>query len=137
VSSSLNLGLIRVIPRAPAALFKGAPDVKVIRTGSLGFAGAAEGDRLRWINSFRRLLDGLDGPLQVVIEVATGVGSTSSDEASPVDFDDMRGADLSFVDRIARSPSAHRFETSLITSRVHASRLEQVKNRRVRQRRIS
>ena len=113
-----------MIPRAPAVLFKGAPDVAVIRTGSLGFAGAAEGDRMRWINSFRRLLDGLDGPLQVLVEVVTGAGSSSSDQASPVDFDDMRGADVSFVDRLARSPSAHRFETSLITSRVHASRLE-------------
>jgi len=112
------------MPRAPAVLFKGAHDIAVIRTGSLGFAGAAEGDRMRWINSFRRLLDGLDGPLQVLIEVVPGAGSASSDRPSPADFDDMRGADVSFVDRLAQSPSAHRFETSLITSRAHASRLE-------------
>src|ERR1700674_1114318 len=124
VNSSLNLGWIRVMPRAPAVLFKGAHDIAVIRTGSLGFAGAAEGDRMRWINSFRRLLDGLDGPLQVLIEVVPGAGSASSDRPSPADFDDMRGADVCFVDRLAQSPSAHRFETSLITSRAHASRLE-------------
>jgi Helicase HerA, central domain len=124
VISSLNLGWIRVMPRAPAVLFKGAADVAVIRTGSLGFAGAAEGDRLRWINSFRRLLDGLDGPLQVLIEVVPGAGSASSAQRSPVDFDDMRGADVCFVDRLAESSAAHRFETSLITSTAHAIRLE-------------
>lgn len=112
------------MPRPPACLFKGAPDVAVIRTGTLGFAGAAEGDRLRWVNSFRRLLDGLDGPLQVLIEVVPGVGSASSGQPMPVDFDDMRGADMCFVDRVALSSSAHRFETSLITSTAHAKRLE-------------
>ena len=86
--------------RRPAVLFKGASDISVIRTGSLGFAGAAEGDRLRWINSFRRLLDGLDGPLQVLIEVVPGAGSASSREVVPLDFDDMRGADTSFVERL-------------------------------------
>jgi uncharacterized protein DUF87 len=56
--------------------------------------------------------------------VVPGAGSVTSDRPSPADFDDMRGADVSFVDRLAQSPSAHRFETSLITSRAHASRLE-------------
>jgi hypothetical protein len=96
----------------------------VIRTGSLGFAGASEGDRARWINSFRRLLDGLDGPLQVLIEVIPGGGSPDLVHASHVDFDDMRGADMSFVDQVAQSSSAHRFETSLITSESHVKHLE-------------
>jgi hypothetical protein len=96
----------------------------VIKTGSLGFAGAAEADRLRWINAFRRLLDGLDGPLQVVIEVIPGPGSPDHARASPEDFDDMRGADMAFVDHLALSSTAHRIETSLITSEAHAKRLE-------------
>ena len=96
----------------------------VIKTGSLGFAGAADGDRARWINSFRRLLDGLDGPLQVVIEVVPGAGSPDHTRASPVDFDDMRGADMCFVDQLAQSPTAHRIETYLIASEVDARRLE-------------
>jgi hypothetical protein len=96
----------------------------VIKTGSLGFAGAADGDRARWINSFRRLLDGLDGPLQVVIEVVPGAGSPDHTRASPVDFDDMRGADMCFVDQLAQSPTAHRIETSLIASEADARRLE-------------
>jgi KaiC/GvpD/RAD55 family RecA-like ATPase len=120
----MNLRWIRVMPRPPAVLFKGAPGAAVIRTGTLGFGGAAEGDRLRWVNSFRRLLDGLDGPLQVLIEVVPGAESASSNQPSPVDFDDMRGADVCFVDRLAQSSSAHRFETSLITSTAHAKRLE-------------
>ena len=94
----------------------------MIRTGSFGFAGAAEADKLRWINSFRRLLDGLDGPLQILIEVVPGAGSAGTDQALPLDFDDMRGADVSFVDRLAQSSSAHRFETSLITSTARAGR---------------
>ncbi|HEY4888068.1 MAG TPA: DUF87 domain-containing protein, partial [Candidatus Dormibacteraeota bacterium] len=96
----------------------------MIKTGSLGFAGAAEGDRSRWINSFRRLLDGLDGPLQVLTEVIPGAGHADPDHTSPVDFDDMRAADMSFVDQVARTPSAHRFVTSLVTSEVNAQHLE-------------
>jgi Helicase HerA, central domain len=96
----------------------------VIKTGSLGFAGAAESDRARWINSFRRLLDGLDGPVQVVIEVVPGAGCSGPVRVSPVDFDDMRGADMAFVDEVAHSSTAHRIETSLITSEANARRLE-------------
>ncbi|MHB8612175.1 MAG: VirB4 family type IV secretion system protein [Candidatus Dormibacteraceae bacterium] len=96
----------------------------MIRTGSLGFAGAAEAERDRWIYSFRRLLDGLAGPLQVLIEVMPGPGDTGFTHSSPLDFDDMRGADLSFVDQLSRSSAAHRFETSLITSEAHARHME-------------
>jgi hypothetical protein len=119
-----NLPWLRFVHRAPDVLFKGAPDIAVIRTGSFGFAGAAEADKLRWINAFKRLLDGLDGPLQVLIEVVPGVGSAGTDQALPLDFDDMRGADVAFADRLAQSSSAHRFETSLITSTAHARRTE-------------
>jgi Helicase HerA, central domain len=115
---------LRITPRAPATLFTSAADIAVIKTGSLGFAGAAEADRSRWINSFRRLLDGLDGSLQVLIEVVPGPGDAGSPNSSPRDFDEMRGADLSFVDHLAKSSSSHRFETSLITSAAHARRVE-------------
>jgi hypothetical protein len=110
--------------RGPDLLFRGGANIAQIRTGSLGFAGAAEGDRVRWINSFRRLLDGLDGPIQVLIEVLPGTGPPTSAATPPRDFDDMRGADMSFVDQLARSASAHRFETSLIASENQARRLE-------------
>ncbi|MEO8745845.1 MAG: DUF87 domain-containing protein [Candidatus Dormiibacterota bacterium] len=121
----LNLGPVRVVPRLPEVLWSGITDVAVIRTGSLGFAGAIDADRIRWMNSFRRLLDGLDSPLQVLIEVVPGAGGVDAIlQASPADFDDMRGADLAFVDQIAESASSHSYQTSLITPSAQASRLE-------------
>jgi uncharacterized protein DUF87 len=124
VIPELNLGWFRVVPRAPAILFKGGSGLAMIKTGSLGFAGAAEGDRVRWLNSFRRLLDGLDAPLQVLIEVIPGDGSPGGGGTPPLDFDDMRGADMSFVEQLERSPAAHRYETSLITPVGQAQRIE-------------
>ena len=123
-SSELNLGVMRVVSRPPDVLWAGATEMAVIKTGSLGFAGAAEDDRIRHVNSFRRLLDGLDGPLQVVIRVAPGPGTDMTNHPTPQDFDDMRAADMSFVDQVSHLPSAHRFETSLITPERHVKRLE-------------
>jgi len=100
----------------------------LIKTGSLGFAGAAEDDRLRHLNSFRRMLDGLDGPLQVVIDVGPGPGTDTPRPVTPLDFDDMRAADLSFVEQVSQSSSAHRFETSLITPEAQVKRLEPILN---------
>jgi hypothetical protein len=124
VIPDLNLGLLSVVSRPPSVLWKGPLAMTLIKTGSLGFSGAADSDRMRWINSFRHLLDGLDGPMQVLIEAIPGSGTESSAHASPIDFDEMRGADLAFVDHLAQSPSSQRFETSLITSEAQAKRLE-------------
>jgi hypothetical protein len=124
VSSELNLGVLRVVHRPPAVLWTAASGMAVVKTGSLGFAGAAEDDRIRYLNSFRRLLDGLDGPLQVVIEVTPGPGSDPTGHLTPLDFDDMRAADMSFVEQVSLSPSAHRIETTLTTSDAHVKRLE-------------
>jgi len=115
---------LRVIPRAPATHLCPTAEIAVIKTGSLGFEGAGEADRARWISSFRRLLDGLDSPLQILIEVAPGAGDESSASVTPQDFDEMRGADLAFVDRLAQSTSAHRFATFLITSKAQSRRIE-------------
>jgi len=113
-----------VIPRAPATLFTGAREIAVITTGSLGFAGAAEADRARWISSFRRLLDGLDSSLQILVEVTPGSGDAGFAPSEPRDFDDMRGADIAFVEQLAQSITAHRFETSLISSTAQSRRIE-------------
>lgn len=121
----LNLAPIQVVVRPPAVLWDGPTEVAVLKTDPIGFAGALESDRLRWINSFRRLLDGLDGPLQVLIEVQPGNGTDDVESAPrPVDFDDMRGADIWFAEYVAALASAHRFETSLITSTRLQPRLE-------------
>jgi hypothetical protein len=106
-------------------LWQGASDIVQIATHPLGFDGAAEGDRKRLLNAFRRLLDGLDAPLQVVIESEPGCGTEpNASPPRPRDFDDMRGADLWFVEHMAQSPSAHRNLTSLFISKGHSQRLE-------------
>jgi hypothetical protein len=123
--SDLNLGPVRVTARPPEVLWNGLTNAVVIATGSLGFAGAVEAERLRWLSSFRRLLDGLDAPLQVLIEVVPGAGGDPQPhQASPRDFEDMRGADLAYAEEMVQSATAHRYRTSLITSREQAGRLE-------------
>ncbi len=123
VSAELKFGFLRIVPRSPAVPWSGA-GAALIETRSLGFAGASEADRMQLLNSFRRLLDGLDRPLQVVIEVIPGPGAAEAPPVAPLDFDDMRAADLSFVDRVLESPSAHRFTTSLVTPEAQVTRLE-------------
>ena len=120
----LTFGPVRVAVRAPAVLWDGATDVMKITTGPIGFAGATEADRIRWVNAFRRLLDGLDAPIQVVIEVEPGAGPVSPNpEPPPADLGDTRSADLWFVDQVARSPAAHRSVVSLVTAEGQAPRL--------------
>lgn len=121
----LRFGPLRLMARPPAVLWNGTTDAVVIRTGSVGFAGAPDADRVRWINAFRRLLDGLDAPLQVVIDVEPGAEEEAHDaSARPIDLDDSRSADVLFVDQISRSPTAHRCAVSLVTTEASASRLE-------------
>jgi hypothetical protein len=124
VTLELTVGPVRLVSRAPAVLWDGATDAVVIRTGPIGFAGAPEADRVRWINAFRRLLDGLDAPMQVLIEVEPGSGEESVDpSAHPIDLDDTRSADMWFVDQVSRSPTAHRCAVSLVTAEAMAPRL--------------
>jgi uncharacterized protein DUF87 len=121
----LSLGPVRVVARGPSVLWEGVADAVQIGTRPLGFEGAAEVDRMRLLNAFRRLLDGLDAPLQVVIESEPGCGvDATAIPPNPMDFDDMRGADLWFVEQMTQSPSAHRRRTSLVISQRHATRLE-------------
>lgn len=125
VAGPLALSPVRVVTRSPCVLWKSDADVVVIRTGPLGFAGATDADQSRWLAAFRRLLDGLDAPLQVVIETEPGSGADDADHHPvPVDYDEMRSADMWFVDQIWRSPSAHRRRTSLVSSGDQAHRLE-------------
>jgi hypothetical protein len=115
---------VRLVARPPEVLWDGSTDAVIMETASIGFGSASEDDRLRWVNAFRRLLDGLDGPLQVVIRVQSGC-ERGEDIAGMTSFEFvcMRGADVAFAERLARSPDAHRFTTSLVTSETQASRL--------------
>ena len=97
----------------------------MVETQAVGFAGASEDDRARWVNGFRRLLDGLDAPLQVLIWVEPGTEPVMTVSARlPSRFDGMRGADMQFVADIDSLTSAHRFTTSLVTGRSHTERLK-------------
>jgi len=53
---------------APARqLLTEAPSVTVLSTEGIGYVGAVSDDQARWSTGFRRLLDALGGPLQVVL----------------------------------------------------------------------
>jgi hypothetical protein len=106
-------------------LWQGASEVVQIATRPLGFEGAADADRTRLLNAFRRLLDGLDAPLQVLIESEPGCGVDTTDiPPRPRDFDEMRGADLWFAEHTAQFLTAHKRLTSLVVSKGHSPRLE-------------
>jgi len=118
--------LIRVARREAAAVWTAEPTLVVIETGSIGFAGAAEDDRQRWLTAFRRLVDGIDAPIQVVIEVEPGAEDDAPASPSPAraDIDDMRAADLCFAEQVRRASSSHRLTTSLVTGPKHTARIE-------------
>ena len=117
--------MIRVGRREPDALWTAPGRMRVITTATIGFAGAAEDDRRRWLNGFRRLLDGLDAPLQVVIDVEPGSGQEEGfTSAIPSGYEDMRGADMCFAEEIRRSHLSHRVTTSLTTDAGHCSRVQ-------------
>jgi hypothetical protein len=117
--------LIRIARREPTELWAGDQTATVIDTQPLGFAGAAEDDRQKWLNGFRRLIDGLDAPLQVVIRVQPGPDEDiAQTTAIPPDFDAMRAADIAFAHDLARSATAHAMSTSIVVSESHAARLQ-------------
>src|SRR6266852_6780326 len=125
VMAVARIGPLRLYKRRPEQLWKCPEDVAVIAAGDLGFAGASEPDQLRWLSGFRRLLDGLDSPLQVVISVEPGTQPDVS-EAPPMprDFDDMRAADVWFADRIGDLETTSRRSLTFATDRLHVRRLE-------------
>ena len=121
-----GLGPLQVESRAPTVLWAGGRDVAVIRAGDIGFADASEADRSQWLNGFRRLLDGLDTPLQVLIDIAPGSEpALELERQAPVDFDEMRGADLSFVEQVAALQASTSRRTTFVVADADALRLEQ------------
>src|SRR6266705_1258507 len=125
VMAAARIGSLRLHRRPPDLLWKCRNDIAMIAAGDLGFAGAPEPDRLRWLNGFRRLLDGLDSPLQVVISAVPGTQPDTA-EAHPVprDFDDMRAADVWFADRVANLETTSRRSVTFATEQLHSVRLE-------------
>lgn len=116
--------MIQVVRRGAASHWRAPSGLSLVTTTPVGFAGAAEDDRRRWLSGFRRLLDALDSPLQAVIEVRPG----SEDEAvdgyrMPADYSDMRGADLSFIEGVGHAATSHVFTTCFITTPRQAERI--------------
>jgi len=120
-----RIGPLRLHRRRAELLWKYRNDIAMIAAGDLGFAGAPETDRLRWLNGFRRLLDGLDSPLQVVISASPGTQPDTA-EAHPVprDFDEMRAADIWFADRVGNLETTSHRSVTFATDRLHSARLE-------------
>jgi hypothetical protein len=121
----LQLGPLRLAVRGPAILWAGRAEAAVIKTSPIGFAGATEADRLRWVGAFRRLLDGVDSPIQCVVHVDPGTGPETPDTPrTALDLNDTRSADIGFVEDVARSQSAQRTRVAFVTAPAQASRLE-------------
>ena len=117
--------LIRIVRREAAAIANHHSSLSIIETSPIGFAGAPEDDRRRWLTAFRRLLDGLDSPLQVVIDVVPGTDEEPEPgpRLMPRGLEDMRGADMEFAAEVDRSLAAHSRTTQLVIADKHASRL--------------
>ena len=62
----MRLTLLR--PQPPRQLAELGRPAAVLATGAIGYLDAAEDDRRRWIAGFRALLDGLNAPLQVLVD---------------------------------------------------------------------
>src|SRR5438552_12037569 len=125
VMVAARIGPLRMHRRRPELLWRCRDDTVVISAGELGFAGAPEPDRLRWLNGFRRLLDGLDSVLQVVISTDPGTQpDTAEPHPVPRDFDEMRAADVWFSDRIGNLETTPRRTLTYQTYRLHSARLE-------------
>src|ERR1700730_7691705 len=116
--------VIRISRRVAANCWTPDRHLVTIETGSIGFAGAAEDDRHRWLNSFRPLTAGLESPLQIVINVQPGPDDDHEIPGfDPASFEDLRGADISFAEHIRLSSSSRTITTLLITCDKQASRV--------------
>ncbi len=115
---------VRVVKREPAALWSGGHGVTVFDTTPIGFVDASDVDRARWLSGFRRLLDGLDSPLQVLVDVEPGTrDAIDSNHPTPSDYDDMQAADAWFVGQVTGLKSAGRRRVRLVTDSEHAERI--------------
>src|SRR5690242_3937924 len=117
---------VRLRRRPPAVLWRSVNETAVLIAGDIGFAGASESDRLRTLNGFRRLLDGLDAQLQVIIESKPGPDSDAQADPCPIpaDFDEMRAADLWFADQVARLRSTCERSIRFVIDVRHVQRLQ-------------
>jgi len=71
----LSLGPVRFGARGPSMLWGSTPESRAATHSTARFSMVRpEADRIRWLNGFRRLIDELDSPMQVVIQTEPGSG---------------------------------------------------------------
>jgi Helicase HerA, central domain len=128
----------RVRPLPPRRLADLEPAGALLETGSLGYLDAAPEDRRRWVAGFRALLDGLDGPLQVLIDFIPGrqgppqaapppaaappAAPPARSQALPAP-DRRRQADVEFAGHLRETPPAQRRQVRFATSAAAADPL--------------
>ncbi|HEY7199432.1 MAG TPA: DUF87 domain-containing protein [Candidatus Dormibacteraeota bacterium] len=109
-----------VHPRPVRQLASAAGRAAVLACGAIGYLDAAEDDRGRWITGFRALLDGLDAPLQVLVDFVPGSGRPPAagevaDTAAPPP-EERRARDLAFARELRDAAAAQRRDVALVTS---------------------
>jgi hypothetical protein len=110
----------------PRQLARTGSPAALLACGAIGYLDAAEDDRRRWIAGFRSLLDGLDEPLQVLVEFVPGsaespIGAVDDDLPPP---GERRARDRAFVEQLRDLRSAQRRDVRLVTSPAAAGGLE-------------
>jgi conjugal transfer ATP-binding protein TraC len=113
---------VRVAARRPRQLHEG-PTAVCLETGALGFLGASEEDRSRWLNAFRHLLDGLETALQVVIRFQPGSASQPASiggRPGPTTQQQMRLLDLDHVSQLRQQPGAQARSVLIAVAADHA-----------------
>ena len=106
-------------PRPRRQLGAARPDADVLACGAIGYLDAAEDDRRRWIAGFRALLDGLDAPLQVLVDFVPGSRDDPSGdpaEAEPPPPECRRARDLAFARARRDCRAAQRRDVRLVTA---------------------
>lgn len=106
----------RIAPRPARRLADLTTDAAVLTTGALGFLDAADEDRVHWAAGFRGLLDGVDSPLQVIVDFVPGGGGRQGDDVAPPvrDHAGWRALDLDFERQLAGSADAQRRAVYLV-----------------------
>jgi conjugal transfer ATP-binding protein TraC len=108
---------IRVVERGALRVrVRTASGAQRYLASGVGYLGAREEDQAHWIGAFRRFLDGLSGPLQVVMRFRPGVGAGEPADPWLPAPDQMRGRDLDFARRLASAREAQRREIEIVSS---------------------
>src|SRR5262252_6818190 len=106
-------------PQPPRQLAELGRPAGVLATGAIGYLDASEDERRRWIAGFRGLLDGLNAPLQILIDFVPGAGDAEPrfpglTESLPAPTL-RRRLDLAFAQTLRDSRSTHRRDVHLAT----------------------